>query len=131
MDRKRLLNLYCYIAIYKKDDPLDIKHYRPIALANTLTKLYTGLLTDCMTDWAEYSDVLSSSQEGFRRAKGTARQLLMMQNVPDDAKIFGENIYMMYLDFSSAFNIIDHDTLLQIMYDLGFPKDCLGVVKNL
>ena len=113
------------------DDPLDIKNYWPIALGDTLIKFYTGLLTDCMTDWAENFDVLSSSQEGFRRAKGTARQLLMMQNVLDDAKKFGENIYMMYLDFSSAFNTIDHDTLLQIMYDLGFPIDCIEVVKGI
>ena len=37
-----------------------------------------GLLTDCMTDYAEHHDILSTSQEGFRRAKGAARQFLMM-----------------------------------------------------
>ena len=46
----------------------------------------------------------------------------MMQNVLSDAKLFGEDIYLMYVDFSSAFNTIDHDKLLIIMYDLGFPK---------
>ena len=119
------------VLLYKKEDPLDIKSYRPIALADTLTKLYTGLLTDCMTDYAEHCDILSTSQEGFRRAKGTARQLLMMQNVLSDAKLFGEDIYLMYVDFSSAFNTIDHDKLLIIMYDLGFPVDCIEAVKNL
>ena len=58
------------VLLYKKEDPLNIKNYRPIALASTLTKLYTGLLTDCMTDHAEHYDILSTSQEGFRRAKG-------------------------------------------------------------
>ena len=119
------------VLLYKKEDPLDIKNYRPIALADTLTKLYTGLLTDCMTDYAEHYDILSTSQEGFRRAKGTARQLLMMQNILSDAKLFGEDIYLMYVDFSSAFNTIDHDKLLIIMYDLGFPVDCIEAVKNL
>ena len=96
-----------------------------------MTKLYTGLLTDCMTDFAENNDILSSSQEGFRRGKGTARQLLMMQNVLSDAQLFGEDIYLMYVDFSSAFNTIDHDKLLLIMRGLGFPEDCVEAVKDL
>ena len=47
------------VLLYKREDPLDSKSHRPIALANTLnkyTKLYTGLLTDCMTDYAEHHD---------------------------------------------------------------------------
>ena len=115
------------VLLFKKEDPLDI-NYRPIALADTMTKLYTGLLAECMTDFAEYHDILSSSQEGFCRNKGTARQLLMMQNVLSDAKIFGNDIYLMYVDFSSAFNTIDHDKLLIIMHDLGFPIDCIEAV---
>ena len=38
---------------------------------------------------------------------------------------------MLYVDFSSAFNTIDHDKLLQIMYDLGFPTDAIHVIANL
>ena len=37
------------VLLYKKEDPLSIENHRPIALADTLIKLYTGLLTDCMT----------------------------------------------------------------------------------
>ena len=94
--------------LYQKEEPLDIKNCEAIALADTVTKLYTGLLTDCMTDYAEHHDILSTSQEGFRRGNGIARQLLMMQNVLSDAKLVGEDIYLMYVDFSSAFNTIDH-----------------------
>ena len=92
----------------KKEDPLDIRNYRPITLADTLTQLYIGLLTDCMTDYAEHHAILSTSEEGFRRAKGAARQLLMMHNLLSDAKLFGADIYVMNVDFSSAFNTIDH-----------------------
>ena len=56
-------------------------------------------------------------------------------HVLSDTKLFGEGIYLMYVDFSSAFNTIDHDKLLIITYDLGFPVDCLEqlheVAKNL
>lgn len=48
-----------------------------------------------------------------------------------DAKSLGENINTMYVAFSSAFNATDHDELLIVMYDLGFPMDCIEAVKNL
>ena len=37
----------------------------------------------------------------------------------------------MYVEFSSAFNTIDHDKLLVIMYDLSLPVDCIEPAKNL
>ena len=37
----------------------------------------------------------------------------------------------MYIDFTSAFNTIDHDKLLCIMRDLGFTRDAIQVVQNL
>ena len=35
------------------------------------------------------------------------------------------------VDFTCAFNTIDHDKLLQTLYDLGFPSDAIDVVKDL
>ena len=52
-------------------------------------------------------------------------------NVLSDAKLSEQNLYMLYIDFSSAFNTIDHDKLLQIMHDLGFPTDAINVVADL
>ena len=52
-------------------------------------------------------------------------------NVLSDAKLSEQNPYMLYIDFNSAFNTIDHDELLQIMYDLGFPTDAINVIGDL
>jgi len=48
----------------------------------------------------------------------------------DDAKLFHKNIYALIVDFTSAFNTTDHDRMLWIMYDLGFPTDAIDAVKN-
>ena len=115
------------VLLCKKDDPREFKNCRPFALADTLTRFYTGLLTD----FAEHHNILSSSQEGFRQEKGTSRQLLMMQNTMHDAKLLGTDIFLMYRNFSSGFNTIHHDKLLKIMYDLGFPVGCIEAVRDL
>eukprot|EP00983_Pelagomonas_calceolata_P006166 204807-Pelagomonas_calceolata.AAC.1 len=49
----------------------------------------------------------------------------------EDAKAFSTDIYALIIDFTSAFNTTDHDRLLWIMYDLGFPSDAIDTVKNL
>lgn len=114
------------ILLHKKNSELLIGIYRPIALANTMYKLWTGVIQESLSRYAEHYDILSSSQEGFRQEKNTMRQLHNLMNVLSDAKLSEQNLYMLYLDFSSAFNTIDHDKLLQIMHDLGFPNPRLS-----
>ena len=82
-----------------------------------------------MSKYAEHYDILSSQQEGFRMKRNTIRQNLL--NVLSDAKISNNDIYMLYVDFSSAFNTIDHDKLLCIMHDLGFTVDAIQAIRDL
>jgi hypothetical protein len=119
------------VLLYKKGDPLDIKNYRPIALALTIYKLWTRVITEILSTFAEVHKMLSSSQEGFRKRRNTARQLSNVLNALEDAAHTSQDVYMLYVDFSSAFNTLDHDKLLRIMWRMGFPMDVLLVVRNI
>ena len=44
---------------------------------------------------------------------------------------FDNDLYVCYLDFSSALNMVDHDQLLRSMYDMGIPRDVIEVVKDI
>lgn len=48
-----------------------------------------------------------------------------------DAKISQQDTYIVYIDLSCAFNTGDHNGLLQIIYQLGFPEDAVNVVADL
>ena len=119
------------VLVYKKGDPLDLKNHRPIGLMNTIYKAWTSLITEVLSTFAEHYQILSNSQEGFRKNKNTVRQLQNVVNMLSDARLTNQNIYLLFIDFSSAFNTIDHDKLLQTMYDLGFPIDAIHVIQNL
>lgn len=119
------------ILLHKKGSELDLNNYRSIALAKTLYKLWTSIVHECLSIYAENNNILSSQQEGFRQNRNTHRQLQMLQHVFSDAKICEQDLYLLYIDFSSAFNTIDHDKLLCIMNDLGFTRDAIRVVQNL
>ena len=119
------------ILLYKKGNEYELSNWRPIALANTVYKLWTGMVAECISKYADHHDILSGAQEGFRKEKNTIRQLQNMMNIMSDAKISNQDLYIMYVDFSSAFNTIDHDKLLWIMHDLGFTPDAIHVIADL
>ena len=75
------------ILLHKKGSELDLNNYRPIALANTLYKLWTSIVHECLSIYAENNNILSSQQEGFRQNRNTHRQLQMLQHIFSDAKI--------------------------------------------
>ncbi len=99
------------VLLHKKGSGHDLGNWRPIALANTLYKLWTGVIAECLYKYAEHFNILSSVQEGFRKQKNTIRQLQNVMNIMSDAKRSQQDLYLLYVDFSSAFNTIDHDKL--------------------
>jgi ribonuclease HI len=119
------------VLLYKAKDTTEPSNYRPIGLANTVYKLWTSTVTKALAGYAEQHHILSSTQEGFRVKKSTHRQIMNLIQAIEDSALTKKNLYVMYVDFSSAFNTIDHDKLLQIMYDLGFPCDAIDTVKHI
>jgi hypothetical protein len=120
------------ILLYKnKGHTTDLNMYRPIALIDSVYKLWTKIQTKVLSDYAEEHSILSPSQAGFRKYNNTIQQLQLLTNAIEDARLTGQNIYALMADLKSAFNMIDHDTLFKIMNDLGFPPDALSVLKDL
>ena len=119
------------VLLYKKGDATDLLNYRPISLANSLYKLWTGLLTEVATDYAETHLLLSDAQEGFRKGKSCARAIAHLQLAFEDAKASGMDCYTTYIDFKGAYPSVDHAQLGDILVALGMPSDFVRIVRNL
>ena len=119
------------VMLYKKGDHTDAGNYRPVGLACTVYKLWTALLTAVLSDYAAQHGIINDSQQGFMHGRSTHLQLLSVLNALEDAKHFGRDIYTLYIDFSSAFDTVDHDKLLQLMWDMGFPLHAVQAVQQL
>ena len=118
------------ILLYKKGDPSQLSNHRPIALANTIYKLYTSTLTSILSTYGERFQILHDSQEGFRAARGTSRQLQLLIAALEDTRLTNQDIYVLYIYFKNAFGLIDHARLLAIMKDLGYPTDATNLIGN-
>ena len=105
------------ILLYKKGDPSILTNHRPIALANTIYKLYTSTFTSILSIYGETHQILHDSQEGFRAERNTARQIQLLLAALKDPKLTNQDIYILYIDFKNEFGSIDHARLLTIMTD--------------
>ncbi|KAL4446708.1 hypothetical protein ABPG77_007952 [Micractinium sp. CCAP 211/92] len=119
------------VMLYKKSDPTDPNNYRPIGLALTIYKLWTAMLTAVLSDYASENAILNDSQYGFTARRSTHLQLMNVLNALEDAKMYRRDIYMLYVDVSAAFDTVDHDKLLQLMWDMGFPLHAVQAVQGL
>ncbi len=63
------------ILLYKKGNATLLQNWRPIALANTLYKTWTSMVTLVLSTYGERQGIIGSSQVGFRRYHHTTRQL--------------------------------------------------------
>ena len=119
-----------YITI-QKGDPLKLTNHRPIALANTIYKLFTSTLTYILSAYGEKHQILHDSQEGFRAERNTSRQLQLLIAAVEDARFTNQDIYILYIDFKNAFGSLDHARLLAITKDLGYPEDVVSLIGNI
>jgi len=119
------------VLFHKKGEAADPANYRPIALHLTIYKLWTSIITQVLQDYAEEVGMLNRAQEGFRKFRNCARQLQLLTRTIEDAKSSRRNLFLLKVDFSSAFKSIDHTRLFAVMRKLGYPEDAVKVVVDL
>ena len=49
----------------------------------------------------------------------------------EDAALYHQDLYSLYIDFSSAFNTVNHEQLILIMHKLGFPSTAISTVQDI
>ena len=65
----------------------------------------------------EFLDV----QAGFRKGRGTRYQIANIHWIINKARALQKNIHFCFIDFSKAFDCVDHNKLWKILQDIGIP----------
>ena len=64
---------------------------------------------------------LPDVQAGFRKGRGTIDQIVNICWIIKKARDFQENIYFCFIDYSKAFDFVDHNKVWNILKELGIP----------
>ena len=60
---------------------------------------------------------LTDSQVGFRKGRGTREQTVNIHWIIEKARKFQKNIYFCFIDYTKAFDCVDHNKLWKILRD--------------
>ena len=119
--------------IYKKADPTRIKNYRPIALTDTLYKIYTRIMTERLERAVEKFGLITEVQQGFRSDRSCLAAVMTMSIIMARRleKTKEKPFYVAYIDISKAFDTVSHEQLWKILEKTGIKGTWLDNLKEL
>ena len=68
---------------------------------------------------------------GFRKGRGTRGQIANVRWVTEKAREFQKIIYLYFIDYTKAFDCVDHNRLWKILQEMGIPDDLTCFLRNL
>ena len=74
---------------------------------------------------------LSDVQAGFRKGRGTRDQIANNCWIIKKAREFQKNIYFCFIDYTKAFDCVNHNTLWKILKEMGIPNHLTCLLRNL
>ncbi|KAJ3660858.1 hypothetical protein Zmor_005287 [Zophobas morio] len=116
------------VPVLKSGNRLDVKNYRPIAILSIFSKVYEQILYEVI--YNKIRSYISPFQHGFMSSRSTVTNLSCITQ--DICKSIDRNtqIDVIYVDFSKAFDKIDHDILLSKLSAFGLCPQLLRLMTS-
>ena len=107
------------VPLHKGNNKDDLNNYRPISLLPLLSKILERAVYNQLYGFLESFDLLNTNQFGFRRNRSTVMAVLNHLKYVYENLDEGNTVISIFMDFSKAFDCIDHQLLLKKLRHYG------------
>ena len=114
------------IPIHKGGTKEEVSNYRPISLLSSFSKIYEKLMHKRVLEFLDKNNSLFENQYGFRPGRSCEHALLNAQNTILQSLGKNQMALLLLLDYSKAFDVLDHSILLKKLEHYGIR----GVALN-
>ena len=113
----------------KKGNAKECSNYCTIVLISHVSKVMFKILQARLQQYVkqEFPDV----QAGFRKGRGTRNQIANTCWIIEKARAFQKNIYFCFIDYTKAFDCVDHNKLWKILKEMEIPDHLICLLGNL
>ena len=96
------------IPIFKSGDECTFTNYRPVSVLPVFSKIMERLMYDRLISYMPKHNILFEYQFGFQKGKSTPMALITLVDRITEALDNGDYVVGVFLDFSKAFDTVDH-----------------------
>ena len=141
---KKLTDLFCVIwdkgsvpqqfkdasivHLYKnKGNKVECDNHRGISLLSIAGKILARVILNRINKHV-VSSVYPESQCGFRAGRGTIDMVFSLKQVQEKAKEHHQELYMVFIDLTKAFDTVSREALWKVLAKIGLPEKMINVI---
>lgn len=118
------------IPLFKKGSHKHTGNYRPISILPIISKILEKIVNDQLINFLEANKILNENQFGFRKNRGTKDALIQFTDKTFNAMNSKRCVLGIFIDFSKAFDSLNHDILITKLKRIGFDTKSILWFKS-
>ena len=118
-----------------KGSKKDPDNYRGISIISCLGKLFTALLNERLTKFADINEIIGEEQAGFRSGYSTQDHIFTLHAIIDiylkKLSNSRKRLYCAFVDYSKAFDLVDRTSLWVKLLACNINGKVMKLIYNL